>query len=88
MMRLRKGKRGADYMGHRLFKDGSTAMFCKKTETLSANLPATYCCSATSWDEEAKPKEGAKKKPTKAVKRGAEDAGADVRRSARNQSKE
>jgi hypothetical protein len=31
MVRLPKGKRGADYMGHRLFKDGSTAMFCKKT---------------------------------------------------------
>ena len=40
MMRLSKGKRGADYMGHRLFKDGTTAMFCKKTETLLANLPA------------------------------------------------
>ena len=59
-----------------------------------------WSCSWTDWqpfldeeakakaDEEAKPKEGAKTKPTKAVKRGAEDAGADVRRSARNQSKE
>jgi hypothetical protein len=37
---LLKGKRVADYMGHRLFKDGSTAMFCKKTESLLAKLPA------------------------------------------------
>ncbi len=52
---LLKGKRVADYQGHRLFKDGSTAMFCKKTEAFLANLPAyerdilSACLKSDKW---------------------------------------